>query len=150
MKKIFFVLLLSISVNLQAEGLFENINQPAQGQQDPQLQQAHRLMSLLARLSVYSLMCDRSNAGAVSERYRAIFTESSGGKVSFEGLVFTNPIETLRNKFMRVFTSRLSSDPESICNEYRSKYDTLIEMTPEEMQSFVELDDSAQQKLLPK
>jgi hypothetical protein len=130
-----WLLLFFIFVSFAAEGqtLFINLGPGDKSQ---------KTLQLMSRMSVYSLMCDRAQAGRFSEKYRALFTEKSGGMVMFEGETFRNPIEKMRNIAMLNFIQTMNQyGLNGTCEMYIDQYDFLINKTPEQLAEYAESAD---------
>lgn len=154
MKKNLITLALTVllTTTAQANTFFDNVFSLAQESGlSQQVQEAHKIMSLVARLSVYALMCgDTADNVLVSNKYRELFTEGSKGMVTFGGFVFTNPIEKMRNRAMLDFITVRDQNNlgQQMCSANRSKFIFYSHMTPTQLIEFARNNDLPDDSLL--
>lgn len=153
MKHILFSAILIASLQTQAEGYFANTNSEVEATNlTAKVQEGHRVLALLARMSVYALSCgDQTENTRFSAVYRSLFTEERRGMVSYDSQTFSNPIEGMRNEAMLTFLQaeqRAAAGRTAFCNQNRVEFRNFLYMSANQIKAYVQLSDSQQSSYL--
>lgn len=145
MKKVILILILALNTQVHAQTFFAEINQSVEFESsaNSSLSEARRILTLFSRLSVYALMCgDSEDNTQFSNHYRSLFTEENRGMVRYNGNVFRNPIETLRNQAMLRYNlerDNLGGSNDLMCSKNRPVFDNFIYMNSAQIKEFSKL-----------
>ena len=156
MKTLLLSLILVISTQVQAqtvETYFENTNASVKEQNlAAEALEAHRILALLARMSVFAFHCGvQEDHVRFSQIYKSLFTELSGGKVKYNALVFTNPIETMRNIAVLRFLltkQRPNIRRQVTCEQNKIEFQNFLNMNAHQIKSYSSLRDDQQSSYL--
>lgn len=152
MKKIILILVLTLSQATLANGLFDNLYSYVNvNNSNPKIVQAHRLLSIMARMSVYALICGSQQDNIeYSQSYRNLFTELSQGQVRFEQQTLLSPLESMRNQAMMDFINDRTQlgGNEEICERYRPAFNSYLNLSAAELKNLVRENKASERQLL--
>lgn len=153
MKHILFSILLIAGLQTQAQGFFANTNSEVEATNlTAKVQEGHRVLALLARMSVFALSCgDQTENNRFSAVYRSLFTEERRGMVSYDSQTFLNPIEGMRNDAMLTFLQseqRASQGRTAYCNQNKAEFRNFLYMSANQLKAYVQLSESQQSSYL--
>lgn len=151
MKNLLLLVIFFVSTSAQAleNTYFENTNTSVEATNlKPSVLEAHRVLALMSRLSVYALLCGNSDSNSrFSALYRSLFTEENRGLVRYGDQSFANPIESMRNKamlkFMRAEQS-MTGGRSAYCTHNRAEFNNFIYMNSSQLKAYSRLNETDQ------